>query len=71
MKDLAVKEQFVELRARGWSFDRIAKELKVSKQTLINWSRELVLEISNRRAIERESLLAGCGKTLVFSCLPG
>jgi hypothetical protein len=57
MKDLAVKEQFVELRARGWSFDRIAKDLKVSKQTLINWSRELALEISNLRGIEHESLL--------------
>ena len=57
MKDVAVKEQFVELRARGWSFDRIAKELKVSKQSLVNWSRELTLEIRNRRAIEFEALL--------------
>lgn len=57
MKDQAVKDKFVELRARGWSFDRIAKELQVSKQTLINWSRELVLEIRNQRAIEYEALL--------------
>lgn len=57
MKDQAVKEKFVEYRARGWSFDRIAKELQVSKQTLINWSRELNLEIRNRRAIEYEALL--------------
>lgn len=57
MKDIAVKEQFVEMRARGWSFDRIAKELKVSKQSLVNWSRELFLEIRNRRAIEHEALL--------------
>jgi len=57
MKDQTVKEKFVELRARGWSFDRIAKELQVSKQTLVNWSRELSLEIRNRRAIEHEALL--------------
>ena len=57
MKDVAVKEQLVELRARGWSFDRIAKELKVSKQSLVNWSRELSLEIRNRRSIEHEALL--------------
>lgn len=57
MKDQAVKEKFVELRALGWSFDRIAKEVKVSKQTLIVWSRDLALEIQNRRTIERESLL--------------
>ena len=57
MKDQATKEKFVELRARGWSFDRIAKELQVSKQTLMNWSRELSLDIRNRRAIEHEALL--------------
>jgi len=57
MKDQAVKEEFVELRARGWSFNRIAEKLKVSKQSLVNWSRELSLEIKNRRAIEFEALL--------------
>ena len=57
MKDQVVREKFVELRAYGWSFDRIAKELKVSKQTLISWSRELTLEIRNRRVIEYEALL--------------
>jgi hypothetical protein len=57
MKDQAVKEKFVELRALGWSFDRIAKELEVCKQTLITWSRDLILEIKNRRAIEHEALM--------------
>lgn len=51
MKDQETKERFVELRAKGWSFDRIARELKVSKQTLINWSRELALQIGNLKAI--------------------
>lgn len=57
MKDQAVKERFVELRAKGWSFDRIGKEVQVSKQTLITWSRDLALEIRNMRAIEHEALL--------------
>jgi DNA-binding XRE family transcriptional regulator len=56
MKDQPTKERFIELRANGWSFDRIAKELKVSKQTLVAWSKELTLEIANLRAIELEAL---------------
>ena len=56
MKDQETKEGFVELRAKGWSFDRIAQELRVSKQTLINWRREFALQISNLKAIELEAL---------------
>lgn len=33
------QKQFLILRADGLSFDKIAKELKVSKPTLIKWSR--------------------------------
>jgi hypothetical protein len=40
----------------GWSYGRIAQKLKVSKQTLINWSKELSLQIANLRAIEMETL---------------
>ncbi len=56
MKDQRTKDRFIELRALGWSYNRIAKELKISKQTLINWSKELSSEISNLRAIELEVL---------------
>ncbi len=56
MKPDETKEQFIELRAKGLSFDKIAKELGVSKQTLINWSKELSLEVSNIRAIQLEAL---------------
>ena len=34
------KDRFLELRIQGETFDSIAKELEVSKQTLINWSKE-------------------------------
>lgn len=56
MREIKDKEKFVELRAQGLSFDKIAKELKVAKQTLINWSKELELEITNLKALELEAL---------------
>lgn len=56
MKSRNIKQQFVELRARGLSFDRIARELKVSKQSLIDWSRELQDEIATLKALELEAL---------------
>jgi uncharacterized protein (DUF849 family) len=56
MHDLEVQKRFVQLRSQGHSFARIAQELNVSKQTLINWSRKLRFEIQNLRAIELEAL---------------
>jgi hypothetical protein len=56
VKDQETRNQFVELRAKGWSYQRIAEHLSVSKQSLINWSKTLSLEISNLRAIESEAL---------------
>ena len=50
------KERFIELRAKGWSFDKIAKETGKAKQTLIDWSKELQDEIANRKALELEAL---------------
>lgn len=47
MKDAEQKEKFIEWRAKGISYDEIAKRLKKSKTTLINWNRELNKEISN------------------------
>lgn len=56
MINLDQKEKFIELRAKGWSFDRIAKELGRAKQTLIDWSKELQEEIANRKALELDAL---------------
>ena len=47
MKDTETKNRFIELRAQGWSYSRIAAELKTCKQTLINWSRDFSIEIDN------------------------
>ncbi len=56
MELLTTKERFIELRAKGWSFDKIAKELGKAKQTLIDWSKELQDEIANSKALELEAL---------------
>ena len=50
------REQFIELRAENISFDKIAKQLKVSKSTLILWSKIYELDIQNLRAITYEAL---------------
>lgn len=56
MNDLETQQRFVFLRAEGWSFARIAEDLKVSKPTLINWSRKFQFDIKNQRAIRTEAL---------------
>jgi len=56
MELLDTKEKFIELRAKGWSFDKIAKELGKAKQTLIDWSKDLQDEIANLKALELEAL---------------
>ena len=56
MKDAKTIEEFIILRAQGWSFDRIAKKLKTAKQTLINWSGTYGVEISHLKALELEAL---------------
>jgi len=57
MKNLSLKEQFVELRAKGHSYSSIAKELKKSKQTIINWSKELQFEVSNLKQLYKKCQL--------------
>lgn len=59
METTELKERFIELRAKGWSFDKIAKETGKAKQTLIDWSKELQDEIANRKALELEALYEG------------
>lgn len=50
------KQQFIELRANNESLAKIAKKLKVSKTTLIAWSKEHELDIQNLRAVSYEAL---------------
>jgi hypothetical protein len=56
MKDQEVKESFIKLRACGRSYSSIASELRVSKKTLISWSKLFRADISNFRHIRMEAL---------------
>lgn len=56
MIDQEAEKRFIFLRTQGWSYDRIATELKISKPTLIKWSRLHEFEIKNLRATETEAL---------------
>ena len=57
MTDQETIERFKFLRSQGWSFNRIAVELHVSKPTLIKWGRQHQFEIANLRATETEGLI--------------
>ena len=50
------KSRFIHLRAKGHSYARIAKELKVSTSTLTNWNQELQEHIAQAKATELEAL---------------
>ena len=56
MHDQETQQKFIELRAQGRSFARIATELNVARRSLIDWSRKFQFEIQNQRAIELEAL---------------
>jgi len=69
------KLQFVELRAQGQSYSRIAKQLKVSKSTLSAWNKELKEQIAEQKSerlrelyesyyMLRESRIKQFGETL-------
>jgi len=50
------KHRFVVMRAKGYSYARIARELGVSKGTLTAWNAELEADIAQTRAMELEAL---------------
>lgn len=56
MKTTEDQEKFIELRAKNYSFDKIAEELDVSKPTLIEWADQFNDLIGNLKAIELEAL---------------
>jgi hypothetical protein len=56
MYDADTKNQFLELRAKGWSLSRIAERLNVAQRTLVDWNRQEREQIRTLRAIEWEAL---------------
>lgn len=57
MKDVSSKEKFIELRAQGYSFDKISREINVSKPTLIKWNQEYSKEVANLIFCNSENLI--------------
>lgn len=51
-----LKEQFILLRAKGYSYTKIARRLKVAIKTLVNWNKELSNEIDELEKIQFEKL---------------
>ena len=49
------REQFIDLRAQGWSLRHLASELHVCQRTLVDWNRECAAEIQSIRAVELEA----------------
>lgn len=52
----AKQSHFIELRAAGQSYNKISKQLEISKNTLLKWSKEFSNDISNAKALEIESI---------------
>ncbi len=49
-------EKFIELRSENISFNKIAKQLKVGKTTLLSWAKLCGLDIENLRSITHVAL---------------
>lgn len=57
MKTKDEKEKFIELRASGLSFDKIAEMINVSKPVLISWNVEFKKEINNLEYFRYQAIL--------------
>jgi predicted site-specific integrase-resolvase len=58
MKTQETKLKFIEMRARGLSFDKISAELEVAASTLYRWEGAMSAEIDARMRAERERIIA-------------
>lgn len=57
-KTLDDKQKFIELRAKGYSFAKIASETGVSKPTLISWSQDddVMRDVHNLKTLHIDEL---------------
>jgi transposase-like protein len=56
MHDNETKAKFIELRAKNWSYHRIADQLNISSGTAHAWGDEFSAEIQKLHAIEMEAI---------------
>lgn len=75
MKTADKKAEFIELRAKGLSYSKIAEQLHISKSTCTNWAKELEAEVKklqedrladlyNLYAMDKESRIKRMGTAL-------
>lgn len=50
------QQEFITLRAKGNSYDKVAKKLHISRGTAVNWGHQFESEINDLQKIEREKL---------------
>lgn len=58
MKKEALKYRFIELRASGYTYNRICSELKISNPTAIKWGRQLSSEINSQQKYLMSSIFS-------------
>lgn len=51
------KQRFIELRAKGYSFDKISEETGISKPTLLKFQAELKKEVQEQQYFEMENII--------------
>ena len=56
MRTQAERQKFIQLRAEGLSFEKIARKTGVSKRTLLSWSKKYKSEIAELKAGQLEAL---------------
>ena len=61
VRNIEEQARFIELRARGMSFQKIAEEMGVSKPTLIKWNGELLEQVKEAQYMEFENLVEQYG----------
>ena len=57
MKEKENKEKFIELRAQGYSYEKISRQIKISKPTLIKWQSDLNKEISELEDLNYQNII--------------
>lgn len=56
MITLEQERKFIELRGKGWIYDKISKELGISRPTLINLNKKYAAKIAKLKELELEEL---------------
>lgn len=55
------KSKFIELRAKGWSYDKISSEMNISKPTLLKLNGDLFTEVKEAQLFETEAIVEQYG----------